>query len=196
MRVIGCFLLSILLCLPAFAWDGNWTNARTTMEVIPDADDSTSEAGTKERPQKFMIPPERFFNNVDPEETSEYKGKDYAPYALARFPVEVPVQGRALQRGYYLVKLGHLDDGSEAVRLTTSSINPPTDGPAPYRTFLLKQLGNVMGILPIQQIERYQKVKGEKPPKKPIAWVESERHRSVLKFYYDGYVYSTTLGTM
>ena len=58
---------------------------------------------------------------------------------------------------------------------------------------VLKQLGKVVGVVPIAQRQAYTPKKGEKLPKQAMAWVDDQGDTPVLKFYYKKTIYSTPL---
>lgn len=205
-------LLALLCVLPVYAWDGDWTQAESGSNWMPDPENTDGVGNIKDRPQKFWIPTPRHHKDVDPEEISDYHGKHTSPYALARFPYNVRYQDWRIGKGYYLVKPGDDSDGSPAVHLvaaqpTDQSLQPlqdvdPSDGSTGqnasdkgpvFRTFMLKKLGRVIAVLPIEGSEAYARKKGEKWPKDALAWVEMEDSQPVLKFYYDKRVYRTRL---
>jgi hypothetical protein len=61
------------------------------------------------------------------------------------------------------------------------------------QTFVIKKLGNVVAVLPIERSERYKRKKGEKKLKNPVATIVMENHLPVLKVYWKDTVYSTVL---
>lgn len=122
----GCLL--IVACLFAFAtnpmawaWDGNWTHAKSGNErdVMDDTGRSDKKAGT-DPPQKYWIPSVRDFADVDPEEIHDYfdrKNRHYTPYALARIEQNIRYNSLSIPKGYYLIKPGDEQDGSPKVNL-------------------------------------------------------------------------------
>lgn len=62
-----------------------------------------------------------------------------------------------------------------------------------YRTFVIKKLGKVIAVLPIHRVESYIPGRKEKVPKQALAWIETQEHHPVLKFYYKKRLYSTDL---
>jgi hypothetical protein len=121
------WLLGLLLSLhfflsAAWAWDGNWTEAKSGQgDVIYDPDSSQGKAGT-DPPQKFLTPNPRDYADVDPEELDDYyhrRNKDYSPYALARITQDLHYNNIVIPKGYYLVKPGDVNDGSPRVNLKT-----------------------------------------------------------------------------
>jgi hypothetical protein len=271
------FILRILAALPitlvflvtasaAFAWDGSWTHAKSGQDYLYDEKNSQGNAGTKERPQKFLIPPTPDYIEVDPEELHDYfdrKNRHYAPYALARITRGIRYNNVFIPKGYYLIKPGDLNDGSARVSLktlqgyeappssqpgaetahtgtpeadstpeespsvtdglakaisarskresagpSTSAGSPSTTGeeiaprlqPNPpqvsdkervHRSFVFKQLGKVIAVVPIHEMETYRPPKGEKAPKQAVAWLELQDQRPVLRFYYRQRIYTT-----
>jgi hypothetical protein len=256
----------------AFAWDGSWTHAKSGQDYLYDEKNSQGNAGTKERPQKFLIPPTPDYIEVDPEELHDYfdrKNRHYAPYALARITRSIRYNNVFIPKGYYLIKPGDLNDGSARVSLktlqgyeappssqpvtesgnaitmqtasqneespsitdglasaisarsrqegagpSTSAASPSATGeevaprlqpkPVPqpnppqvsdkervHRAFIFKQLGKVIAVVPIHEMESYRPPKGEKAPKQAVAWLELQEQRPVLRFYYRQRIYTT-----
>lgn len=115
-----CFLMSLAYCLSlspnSNAWDGNWIDAPSG-DYLYDSEDSTGKAGFSPDPQTYFEAAPRKFEDVDPEELSEYFGKhrrpDYSPYALLRLTQTLHYGADiTLPLGYYLVKAGDAGDGS------------------------------------------------------------------------------------
>ena len=181
--LLACCLFG-LCAVSAEAWDGNWTQAKsgtegalydqgTEMGVagtkgrIYDPGNSTGKAGTKEPPQKFWIPPNPQFADVDLKDADNYYRKDYSPYAMVLFPQNVTFGNQFLQKGYYLVQPGSADDGSAnksqrqfiAQNTDPNEITPnlpslqstnqelPEDMPA--TALIVKKLGKVVAVLPV-----------------------------------------------
>lgn len=122
--ITGLVCFALALSSVAWAWDGDWTHARSGegQGYIYDKKDSTGDAGTKERPQNFLIPPVRDYADVDPEELSDYfdrKNRHYSPYAMARITRELRYNNVVIPKGYYLVKPGDIYDGSPRTNLNT-----------------------------------------------------------------------------
>lgn len=124
--IIGVvFSLSIgswLSLSSAWAWDGDWTEARSGQVGLFDDPDSTqSKAGT-DPPQKFLTPNPRDYADVDPEELDDYYhryNKDYSPYALARITQDLRYNNQVIPKGYYLVKPGGMNAGSPRINMAT-----------------------------------------------------------------------------
>jgi hypothetical protein len=107
-----------------WAWDGDWTQARSGRgDIFNDPDSSQGKAGT-DPPQKFLTPNPRDFVDVDPDELQDYfhhHNKDYAPYALARITQDMHYNNLLVPKGYYLIKPGGAHAGSP--RITLASLN-------------------------------------------------------------------------
>lgn len=207
-------------------WDGGLTNAKSGVEAdLYDPNDSTGKSGVKPPHQWFFIPPERYYENVDPNEIADTRKKDYVPYAVALFTQNVAYRGVIISKGYYQVKLGAATGGSPKTNLTAmaekandpafkpqSTQNfypnglpqlappdapPPEEAPAPppepTQTFILKKLGNVVAVLPVEKVEPYKRPKGEKKSKQPLAKVFLENQVPVLKLLYKDKLYTTIL---
>lgn len=203
-------LLSLLLAgmtLPGWAWDDSWTQGRSGRgDAIYDPWDSTGNSGQKERPQTFFIPPTPDYVDVDPQELSDYKKKDYSPYALARITQNLVYRGMVIPKGYYLIQPGNAGSGSPRVKMQAtqqlpsmaqtangqaSSPTEPTDPKNPvYQVFVLKRLGKVVAVIPIHRSESYQPAGKTKPPKQALAWLDTESNHPVLKFYYKKQIYT------
>jgi hypothetical protein len=61
----------------------------------------------------------------------------------------------------------------------------------PYLTFVIKQKGRVIAVVPIHRMEVYHPKRNEHAHKQALAWVEIEERHPVLKFYYRKHIYST-----
>jgi hypothetical protein len=107
-------------------WDNGYTNAKSGVEGdLKDAGNSDGKSGLKPPSQWFFIPPERYFENVDPNEIDENRKKSYTPYALAMISQNVNYHGIVLSKGYYQVKLGTGAEGSPKTNLQALSDKPP-----------------------------------------------------------------------
>lgn len=125
--------------LPGF-WDGEFTEASSGYHYgYPDPGSSEGEAGIdkKDRPEHFWIPPDRQWENVDPERLKDYEGnwfsggEAYTPYAVVLFPRDLVYRKWALPHGYYQIKVGQANDGSPSTRLHGSespSVYPALSG--------------------------------------------------------------------
>jgi hypothetical protein len=275
LRILATIYLTLALLAAssaAWAWDGNWTEAKSGQDYLYDEKNSQGKSGVKEPPQKFLVPPTPDFADVDPEELHDYfdrKNRDYAPYALARITRSIRYNNILIPKGYYLVKPGDLNDGSVKVSLKTlqgfeappsgqpgeesgnttalktdpqpeespsvteglhkaisarsrqesagpftnaasapatgeevvprlqpkpvPQPNPPqvSDKERVHRAFVFKQLGKVVAVVPIHEMESYHPPKGEKAPKQAVAWLELQEQRPVLRFYYRQRIYTT-----
>lgn len=199
-------------------WDDNFTRAKSGVEGdLLDPGNSDGKSGLKVPTQTFFIPPPRDFENVDPEEIADNKKKDYSPYALALFPQNFVYRGVTISKGYYQVKLGDRNDGSPKANLNELAKKPPSRQTVNFapnglpedavpqtseasddfddvkRTLVLKKLGNVVLVLPVDRREVRKRAKGEKKIKRPISKVEFENHMPVLKYFIKNTVYSTYL---
>jgi hypothetical protein len=195
-------------------WDGDWTDGSSgTENDLGDKDDTTGKSGN-DPPQWFFIPSPRQFKDVDPEDLSEQRGRDYTPYAMARLISDVRLQDKkVLKKGYYQVKLGQLNDGSQANHLDDpqrqqatilagasivsnrkkSSYQQLQRGTLP-QTLVMKQLGKVIVVFPISRREPWRKEKGDKRRyPKPLAGVVQENRRPVLKYFDGKMIYSSDL---
>jgi hypothetical protein len=138
--------LSCCLCQPlgVLAWDGNWIEAPSG-DFLYDGNDSQGKSGVSPAPQTYYEAPPRRYDDVDPEELSDYFGKgrrpDYSPYALLRLTQNLHYgPDITLPAGYYLVKAGDAGDGSPKAHdpsgasgdKTLQKTGPvqPTGGPA------------------------------------------------------------------
>lgn len=200
-------------------WDDTYTHAKSGVEGDPiDPGNSDGKSGVKNPPWTFFIPPPRYYENVDPEQISDNKKKDYSPYALALFPQNFTYRGRAISKGYYLVKLGDEDGGSPKTNLHAEfpkeypTVTDPVadfqreqekhktrqekkeEAASAARTLILEQLGNVITVLPINRREAYKAEKGQpKKFKRALAEVVFENHVPLLKYYYKKTIYVTDL---
>jgi hypothetical protein len=194
-------------------WDGNGTEAKSGVEgELFDPGNTDGQSGVKSNPRNFWIPPVPQHEVVDPDELDDNAGKDYSPYALAQFGGKFSYQGTAIPKGYYHLKLGRVDAGSPKTHLPgqapQKSIPDDLDKKqrkalekqlkkekkaGNYNSFVLKQLGKVIAVIPIERREAYEPPEGEKPPKRPMARIVYEEHRPVLKVVYGKSVYSTVL---
>lgn len=116
-------LLGLIMSLPlAWAWDGDWTQARSGKgDIFDDPESTQGKAGT-DPPQKYLTPNPRDFVDVDPEELGDYfnrRNKEYAPYALARIYQDLHYNNRVIPKGYYLIKPGDVNDGSPRINMKT-----------------------------------------------------------------------------
>ena len=60
-----------------------------------------------------------------------------------------------------------------------------------YNVFVLKKLGKVVAVIPINRMETYKPERKEHIPKQALAWVEMENNHPVLKFYFKKRIYSS-----
>jgi len=80
---------------------------------------------------------------------------------------------------------------------TPSPPSPPAtgntlkSGEPVYQVFVIKKLGKVVAVVPINRMEIYKPKRKEHVPKHALAWLEQENRRPVLKFYYRKRLYST-----
>lgn len=149
MRHCGWILIIICLMAPgsAFAWDGNWTHAKSGNErdLFNDPGRSDWQAGT-DPPQKFWIPSVRDFADVDPEELHDYfdrKNRHYTPYALARVEQNIRYNNLTIPKGYYLIKPGDDNDGSPKVNLNTLNGQRPSSAPTQPETLPIAATQNL-----------------------------------------------------
>jgi hypothetical protein len=170
-----------------WAWDGEWTNAKSGTEGalydqgstlgtagtegrIHDPGDSTSKAGG-DPVQTYWIPNNPQFADVDQNESRDYRHHDFSPYVLVQFSHDVKYGSQAIGKGYYLVQpagplAGSPNKSLEQVRATdftlgdTHVIPPPVSSqkwfkpkppPSPAQALILKKLGKVVAVLPVQQ---------------------------------------------
>ncbi|MBX2859830.1 MAG: hypothetical protein KTR14_01250 [Vampirovibrio sp.] len=215
-------LSGILCCLPTpgFAqqassyWDGAWTDAKSGEYGIYydprfDYEKSHGWSGVEPDPKFYQIPPPRHYFDVDPAEMREAEvSPDYAPHALAQFRGDVRYRNQRIPRGYYQIKLGRYYSGSvnnhtQAHPSVTPRVDPAShfniaynrevEEQAPYQTFVIKKLGKVVGVLPIQRVRNYTPPNGEKPPKTPVATIMDERGQPTLYVTYKRKTYITPL---
>ncbi len=60
-----------------------------------------------------------------------------------------------------------------------------------FRTLVFKQLGRVIAVVPIEQVQQYQREKKEKVPNRALAWVEMDGDIPILHYYLDKCLYTT-----
>lgn len=107
-------------------WDNGYTNAKSGVEGdLQDPGNTDGKSGLKPPSQWFFIPPERYFENVDPNEIDENRKKSYTPYALAMISQNVNYHGIVLSKGYYQIKLGTGAEGSPKTNLQALATKPP-----------------------------------------------------------------------
>lgn len=111
----GCTVGSL-----AWAWDENWTQARSGRVGLYDNPGSTDGQAGTDPPQKYFTSSPRDYADTDPEELDDYYHryrKDYTPYALARITQDIHYNSWVIPKGYYLIKPGEAEDGSAQVNL-------------------------------------------------------------------------------
>jgi hypothetical protein len=107
-------------------WDNGITQAKSGVEGdLKDAGNTDGKSGLKTPSQWYFIPPDRYYENVDPNEIDENRKKSYTPYALAMIPQTVNYHGIVLSKGYYQVKLGTGAEGSPKTNLQALAAKPP-----------------------------------------------------------------------
>lgn len=120
--LIASLILWSSLMSVGWAWDDDWTQARSgTVGLFDDPDSSQGKAGT-DPPQKYYTPNPRDYIDVDPEELTDYFNryhKDYTPYALARITQNLRYNNIVIPKGYYLIKPGDINDGSPKINMRT-----------------------------------------------------------------------------
>lgn len=137
MRYLGLVFLLFglffaITALPGWAWDGDWTHAKSgrAWDIFDDPDNSQGKGGT-DPPQNFWIPGPLDYADIDPEylrDNFDRKNRHYTPYALARIEANLHYNGLTIPKGYYLIKPGdELTDGSTNMNLR----NLDTYGPVP-----------------------------------------------------------------
>lgn len=69
--------------------------------------------------------------------------------------------------------------------------NTLKSGEPVHQVFVIKKLGKVVAVVPINRMEVYKPKRKDHIPKQALAWLEMENRRPVLKFYYRKRLYST-----
>jgi hypothetical protein len=187
--------------LPALAqqakgiWDDHGTNAKSGVEgTLLDPGSTEGQSGVKPPPQTYFIPPPRQYEEVDPEEIRETKKRDYTPYALAQLPQTITYRGKLIPKGYYQIKLGFRNEGSPKTNLNETPTLSPEEQETIRRVLILKQLGKVVAVIPVQRFQVLDLSRKEKKKfKKPTAGLVYEDHAPVLQYRLKDEVYSTIL---
>lgn len=161
-------LLILMLGAPdALAWDGRWTQAVSGGDALYDAGNKQTDAGTDERPQTYFIPPPRDHWDVDPEELDDYGRKHYTPYALTRITQHINYNGLILGPGYYLIKPGDHNDGSQRVNLHNQPATAYLQAPTAATVVVPQQApaaGSGMSLPPLEDpAAPAQKTPGDQP---------------------------------
>lgn len=113
-------------------WDDYWSSGSSGYRYgFPDPGSSEDKSGEspKDFPQHYWIPPQRYWEDVDPENLVEQEGHHYTPYAVVLLQRDCEYRGWKLPKGYYQVKLGQLGDGSPKTQLHPDDENG-LSGPA------------------------------------------------------------------
>ena len=125
LALIG-FAVGMSLNALALAWDGDWTDAHSGRTGLFENPGSTDGQAGTDPPQKYYTAAPRDYSEVDPEELDDYfhrRDKNYTPYALARVDQDLHYNQLTVPKGYYLIKPGDAQDGSERVKL--NNLNGP-----------------------------------------------------------------------